>query len=145
MVAKPLLLAVALLCGSAPAQAACIDELNKLQARFDETFGEAPPGTEATTVQPVSAKGQDLALTGDPLNPKPPAPSTAEVPTATPTSEEVTSAMPGADASVELDVEQNTQTFSTIRDEATAMSQAGNEAGCLEKLTEAEVLFPANN
>jgi predicted molibdopterin-dependent oxidoreductase YjgC len=52
MVAKPLLLAVALLCGSAPAQAACIDELNKLQARFDETFGEAPPGTEATTVQP---------------------------------------------------------------------------------------------
>jgi hypothetical protein len=53
--------------------------------------------------------------------------------------------MPGADASVELDVEQNTQTFSTIRDEATAMSQAGNEAGCLEKLTEAEKLFPANN
>ena len=140
---KPLLLAAALLALSVPAQAACLDDLNALQARFDETFGEEPSGSEAAAVQPASAPG--LALTGDPLNPKPAQPTTAEVPTATPTSEEVTSAMPGADASVELDVEQSTEQFTAIRDEARALSEAGNEAGCMGKIREAEKLFPAKN
>lgn len=145
MFAKPLLLAAALFMPAFPAHAACIDDLNALQARFTETFSEAPSGVEAGTAQPASAARTGYALTGDPLNPKPVGPSTEEVPTATPTSEEATSVMPGADASVELDVEQNTQAFNTIRDEATALSESGDEAGCMEKLTEAEKLFPEQN
>jgi len=140
MLAKTLLATAVLSVSALPVQAACLEEFDALQARFDQVFVEPAKGAEPSEATPVG-----LALTGDPLNPKPAEPSTAEVPTATPTSEEATSVMPGADASVELEVEQNTEMFSALRQEATALSEAGNEQGCMEKLAEAEKLFPSSN
>jgi len=140
MPARTLLAAALLsaLLGAPPALAACLDDVGALRADLAALAGDEPRAAEPA---PAAATGE--ALTGDPLNPKPAAPTTAEAPTATPTSREAEGVMPGADASVELAAEDPRAAVATALDEAEAKAASGDEAGCMASLDKARAAMPA--
>ena len=134
-------LAVPALAGSAGA--ACMDDATALSVRLEPAVPDARLTSDGTPEAPGSAEPVGLALTGDPVNPYPPEPTTAEAPMATPTAEEATGVMPGADPSVELVGEETRGEVAARLEEATAAAEAGDEEACLAALEEARALMPS--
>lgn len=140
----PLVAAVLALAG--PAAAACLDDADALAERIEAMAAEAEAAGGRKTSDGVAestaeVQATGLALTGDPVNPFPPQPTTAEAPRATPTAEEATGVMPGADPSVALLSEDAMIELAALRDEAVAAAEAGDEAACEAALEEARAVM----
>lgn len=138
------LAAVALMSFAATqAVADCLDDVGALTTKLEAMQTEGVVARKSADKGPESLQttsGSGDALTGDPLNPNPAQPATPEVPTATPTSQEVEGVMPGADASVELVAEDLTEA-SSLRDQALMAAEAGDEQACRQMLDEAQTLM----
>ncbi|WP_108462905.1 hypothetical protein [Devosia naphthalenivorans] len=126
------------------AHSACIDdvtslssELETLQSESTEALPSAEAATTVTTESTAASAPAGEALTGDPLNPKPGSPSTAEQATSTPTSEEGEGVMPGADASVDLVGEELSEVAALI-EQAREASTSGDENACAEAIVSAQ-------
>ena len=125
----------------APATAACLDEVQTLSAQLDSMADEGRK-TADTTPESPGVQTAGLALTGDPVNPFPPEPTTAEAPKATPTGEEATAVMPGADPSVSLVSEEGRAEIVVLLDEARAAASMDDEDACMTSLEAAREMVP---
>lgn len=128
---------------AASATAACLDDATSLSASLEPAATDARLSADATPEAPGSPEPAGMALTGDPVNPHPPEPTTAEAPQATPTVEEAEGVMPGADASVELVAEETRERITARLGEAVAAAEAGDEEVCLAALEDARALMPS--
>ena len=124
------------------AAGACLDEARSLSERLDTPAAESRPSADATPQALGTEPEAGLALTGDPVNPYPPEPATAEAPLATPAGEEATAAMPGADPSVELVGEEGRVEVAARVEEAMAAAEAGDEEACLAALERVRAAMP---